>query len=78
MEVFLQQFLFNKELAYGTYFDYTEYMWSQRDQPGILLVFFEDLKRVQFCQFIVSFFSRAVVIYNQMNFNAVLCFFLNT
>ena len=43
---FLQLFLFNKDLVFGSYFDYIQYMWSRRDQPGILLVFFEDLKRV--------------------------------
>ena len=44
---FLQQFLFNKDLMFGSYFDYIECMWSQRDQPEILLVFFEELKRVK-------------------------------
>ena len=43
---FLRQFLFSKDCMYGSYFDYTEYMWSQRDQPGMLLVFFEELKKV--------------------------------
>ena len=50
---FLQLFLFNKDLMFGSFFDYIEYMWSQRDQPEILLVFFEDLKRVKIFQFIL-------------------------
>ena len=39
----IPKFLFDKNSTYGSYFDYTEYMWSQKDQPEILQIFFEDL-----------------------------------
>ncbi|KAF6022881.1 hypothetical protein EB796_018807 [Bugula neritina] len=39
----LEMFLEDKDMPYGRYFDYIEYMWSLRDEPNILLVFFEDL-----------------------------------
>jgi len=39
-------YLFNKDVPYGSYFDYTEYMWSLKDKPNILVIFFEDLKTV--------------------------------
>ncbi|XP_067946980.1 sulfotransferase 1C2-like [Watersipora subatra] len=41
---FVELFLHEKEIFYGRYFDYIEYMWSLRDEPNILLVFYEDLK----------------------------------
>jgi len=43
---YLKMYLFNKDVPYGGYFDYTEYMWSLRDKPNILVIFFEDLKTV--------------------------------
>ncbi|XP_067949115.1 sulfotransferase 6B1-like isoform X1 [Watersipora subatra] len=42
---FLSVFLFSKDIIFGNYFDYVDYMWKQKDQPNILLVFYEDLKR---------------------------------
>jgi len=42
---FLGAFLFDNDCPYGRYFDYVEYMWSLRDDPNLLLVHFEDLKR---------------------------------
>jgi len=42
----LEMFLEDKDMPYGRYFDYIEYMWSLRDEPNILLVFFEDLINV--------------------------------
>ncbi|KAF6022731.1 SULT1B1 [Bugula neritina] len=27
----------------GSYFDFVEYMWSLRDDPNMLVIFFEDL-----------------------------------
>jgi len=42
---FLRGFLFDKDQPYGRYFDYVEYMWSLRDDPNLLLVYFEDIKR---------------------------------
>ncbi|XP_067947489.1 sulfotransferase 1C2-like [Watersipora subatra] len=41
---FIQEYMYSKDLPYGSYFDYTEYMWSLRDEPNILIVFYEDLK----------------------------------
>ncbi|XP_067947799.1 sulfotransferase 1C2-like isoform X2 [Watersipora subatra] len=41
---FMELFLHDKDLPYGSYFDYIEYMWSLRDDPNILVVFYEDLK----------------------------------
>lgn len=42
----LHAFFHDKDVSYGTYFDYIEFMWSLRDEPNILLLHFEDLKRV--------------------------------
>ena len=44
--MFLRTFLFDKDCQYGRYFEYVEYMWSLRDNPNLLIVYFEDLKRV--------------------------------
>ncbi|XP_067947800.1 sulfotransferase 1E1-like [Watersipora subatra] len=41
---FMKMFLYDKDMPYGTYFDYVEYMWSLRDDPNILILFYEDLK----------------------------------
>ncbi|XP_067945751.1 sulfotransferase 1E1-like isoform X3 [Watersipora subatra] len=41
---FIQEYMYSKDMPHGSYFDYTEYMWSLRDEPNILLVFYEDLK----------------------------------
>ena len=46
----IPKFLFDKNSTYGSYFDYTEYMWSQKDQPEILQIFFEDLIMVSSCK----------------------------
>ncbi|XP_067946880.1 sulfotransferase 1C2A-like [Watersipora subatra] len=40
----IHRFLYDKDVPYGSYFDLTEYMWSLRDEPNILLIFYEDLK----------------------------------
>ena len=46
-QMFLRTFLFDKDASYGRYFEYLqEYMWSLRDNPNLLIVYFEDLKRV--------------------------------
>ena len=45
-QMFLRTFLFDKDCQYGRYFEYVEYMWSLRDNPNLLIVYFEDLKRV--------------------------------
>jgi len=37
---------------YINYFDYVEYMWSLRDDPNLLIIFYEDLV-------LVSCFHRA-------------------
>lgn len=39
-------YLFDKDASYGTFFDYMEYMWSLKDEPNILILHFEDIKRV--------------------------------
>ncbi|XP_067945779.1 sulfotransferase 2A1-like [Watersipora subatra] len=44
LEDFLQTFLYNKDTDYGSYFTYTEYMWSRRAEPNVLVIFYEDLK----------------------------------
>ncbi|XP_067945783.1 sulfotransferase 1E1-like [Watersipora subatra] len=44
LEDFLQKFLYNKGIDYGNYFTYTEYMWSRRAEPNVLVIFYEDLK----------------------------------
>ena len=44
--MFLRTFLFDKDASYGRYFEYLEYMWSLRDNPHLLIVYFEDLKKV--------------------------------
>ncbi|XP_067945778.1 sulfotransferase 1A1-like isoform X2 [Watersipora subatra] len=44
LEDFLQIFLYNKDIDYGSYFTYTEYMWSRRAEPNVLVIFYEDLK----------------------------------
>ena len=44
---YLKMFLFNKDVPYGSYFDYIDYMWSLRNNPNILIVYFEDLKLVR-------------------------------
>ena len=31
---------------FGNYFEYTAYMWSQRDNPNLLVLFYEDIKKV--------------------------------
>ncbi|XP_067947743.1 sulfotransferase 1C2-like [Watersipora subatra] len=41
---FAQEYMYSKDIPYGSYFDYTEYMWSLRNEPNILLVFYENLK----------------------------------
>ncbi|XP_067947917.1 sulfotransferase 1C2-like [Watersipora subatra] len=41
---FLGMFLDDKDVPYGRYFEYIEYMWSLRDEPNVLLIFYEDLK----------------------------------
>ncbi|XP_067947484.1 sulfotransferase 1C2-like [Watersipora subatra] len=41
---FVELFLHEKNIFFGRYFDYIEYMWSLKDEPNILLVFYEDLK----------------------------------
>ena len=33
-------------MTYGGYFDYIDYMWSLKDDPDVLIVYFEDLKSV--------------------------------
>ena len=43
---YIHKFLHHKDGIYGTYFDYTEYMWSLKDSPNLLIVYFEDLKLV--------------------------------
>ncbi|XP_067945780.1 sulfotransferase 1E1-like [Watersipora subatra] len=43
LEDFLQKFLY-KDIDYGNYFTYTEYMWSRRAEPNVLVIFYEDLK----------------------------------
>ncbi|XP_067947487.1 sulfotransferase 1A1-like [Watersipora subatra] len=43
-EDYIQDYMYSKDLPYGSYFDYTEYMWSLRDEPNVLLVFYEDMK----------------------------------
>ena len=45
----LHYFLFNMDTVGGNYLGYTEHMWSQRDKPEILLVFFEDIILVSWC-----------------------------
>lgn len=44
---FLKDYLSTGNMSYGSYFDYTEYMWSLKDEPHILLVYFEDLIQVR-------------------------------
>ena len=39
----LHYFLSNGDIFASDYLGYMEYMWSQRDKPEILLVFFEDI-----------------------------------
>ncbi|XP_067945640.1 sulfotransferase 1C2-like [Watersipora subatra] len=43
-EKFQLRFLYDDDAPYGTYFGYTEYMWSLRNEPNVLVVFYEDLK----------------------------------
>ncbi|XP_067947746.1 sulfotransferase 1E1-like [Watersipora subatra] len=43
-EDYIQDYMYSKDLPYGSYFDYTEYVWSLRDEPNVLLVFYEDMK----------------------------------
>ncbi|KAF6038658.1 hypothetical protein EB796_003036 [Bugula neritina] len=40
---FLKEHLLDKDQYYGTHFDYIEYMWSLKDDPNVLIVFYEDL-----------------------------------
>ena len=42
----LPMFLYDDDAPYGTYFGYTEYMWSLRNEPNVLVLFYEDLKLV--------------------------------
>ena len=44
---YLKMFLFNKDVPYGNYFDYIDYMWSLRNNPNMLIIYFEDLKLVR-------------------------------
>ena len=43
---FMELFLHETDLPYGRYFDYIAHMWSLKDEPNILVVFYEDLKTV--------------------------------
>ena len=45
----LHYFLSNADTVGGNYLGYMEYMWSQKDKPEILLVFFEDIILVSRC-----------------------------
>ena len=45
----LHSFLSNVNTVGRDYLGYMEYMWSQRDKPEILLVFFEDIIMVSWC-----------------------------
>jgi len=37
----------DKARFYGRYFDYIEYMWSLKDDPNMLVIFYEDLIMVR-------------------------------
>ncbi|XP_067929895.1 sulfotransferase 1C2A-like isoform X2 [Watersipora subatra] len=40
----VRMFLYDKDVPYGNYFDYTAYVWSLREDPTVLVLFFEDFK----------------------------------
>jgi len=45
---YLKMYLFSKDVPYGCYLDYTEYMWSLRDDPNTLVMYFEDMILVNY------------------------------
>lgn len=56
---FLKHFCKNTEQPYSTYFDYVSYMWRlAKDNPNILVVFFEDMKKVS----VITMSQSAVLI----------------
>ncbi|KAF6036718.1 hypothetical protein EB796_004960 [Bugula neritina] len=44
---YLKSFMEDKARFYGRYFDYVEYMWSLKDDPNMLVIFYEDLIMVK-------------------------------
>ncbi|XP_067940732.1 sulfotransferase 1E1-like [Watersipora subatra] len=40
---YIKIFLFGKDVPFGNFFQYLEYMWAQRDNPNIHVLFYEDL-----------------------------------
>jgi len=40
---YIRHSFLTKDQALGNYFDYVEYMWSLRDDPNLLIIFYEDL-----------------------------------
>jgi len=51
---FLKEHLLDKDQYYGTHFDYIEYMWSLKDDPNVLIVFYEDLITVRSCLYSIE------------------------
>ena len=49
---FLKTIFCDSDKFGSNYFDYTEYMWSLKDNPEILLVFYEDIILVGFSPFL--------------------------
>jgi len=39
--------IFGRDRPYGNYFDYIEHMWPLRDDPNVLILFFENIKMVR-------------------------------
>ncbi|XP_067940731.1 sulfotransferase 1C2-like [Watersipora subatra] len=40
---YLRIFLYGKDVPFGNYFHYVEYMWALKSKPNVHVVFFEDL-----------------------------------
>ncbi|KAF6019942.1 hypothetical protein EB796_021762 [Bugula neritina] len=41
---YLKMHIFGRDRPYGNYFDYIEHMWPLRDDPNVLILFFENIK----------------------------------
>ncbi|XP_067940730.1 sulfotransferase 1C2A-like [Watersipora subatra] len=43
LDNYIKIFLYGKDVPFGNYFDYIDYMWNLRDLPNVHLVYYEDL-----------------------------------
>jgi len=61
----------DKARFYGRYFDYVEYMWSLKDDPNMLVIFYEDLIMVRVLYAWILLLGCPHAIYINYRFTAV-------